>query len=104
MYPLYLSVGIMTAYSFLYSYVGITGPDGTKLYNQPCLLECQISQKSFSIWLDSMYVSIATFSSVGTNSYSFNSLLPRIIAGSEALIGALLIALFVFTLGRQMGR
>lgn len=104
MYPLYWSGATILGYSLTYPYVGISSDGNTVIRNNLCILDCQITKNSIDIWFDSVYISIATFSSVGTNTYYFETLLSRIIIGSEAVLGALLIALFVFTLGRQMGR
>lgn len=54
--------------------------------------------------LESIYLSAATFVSLGYGSVTLEGTLPRLLAAGEALAGAFLIALYVFTLGRSIRR
>jgi hypothetical protein len=102
-YPLGWSGFVLSVSGSLYSLLGISTPDGVQKI-LPCLSECGPVTDVGVIWLKGLYLSAVTFTSLGSGAYSPGSSLARFVAGTEALAGAFLIALFVFTLGRQVSR
>lgn len=56
------------------------------------------------VLMHSFYVSVVSFTSLGAGSYNLTSLCGRLIAGFESIMGALLVALIIFALGRRITR
>lgn len=54
--------------------------------------------------LNSLYFSLVTFSTVGYGDLKPHGIFSKLVASGEALIGALLLALLVFTLGQRTAR
>jgi len=85
---IFSSAAIITVYSLVYFYLNAVTPSNTTL-------------RSYSLW-DYLYYSIVTFTTLG-----YGDMVPkaevgyRLLAGSEAFIGAFMIGLFVFTLSRK---
>jgi len=51
-----------------------------------------------------LYFSIITFTTIGYANVAPHGPLSRILVGIESLVGAILIALFVYVLGRRVAR
>lgn len=76
---------VISSYAIAYDIFGLTDPD-------------------VSVW-GSLYFSLVTFTSLGYGDIHPIGLdLPRIVAASEAAVGIMLISLFIFVLGRKVGR
>lgn len=63
-----------------------------------------IEESIQSTVLESIYLSAAVFVSLGYGNITIDGTLPRLLAAGEALAGAFLIALYIFTLGRSIRR
>ncbi len=86
--PLLLAVTTVLVWAFFYMNVGIL--DASR----------QVIIKNF--W-DSLYFSMVTFTTLGYGDFRPLTGVGRIIAGCEAILGVILIALFIFTFARRTG-
>jgi hypothetical protein len=95
---------VILACGFLYPFVGGVGSDSTgEVYQITSPFEL-LTVDGWVTMLQSLYFSVITFSTIG-----YGDLYPigpgsKLLVGFESLIGALLVALFVFVLGRQVAR
>ena len=91
------SLLIIFACASLYPAFGVTNEsEGTILWF--------IEEPVQSTVLESIYLSAAVFVSLGYGNITIEGTLPRLLAAGEALAGAFLIALYIFTLGRSIRR
>ena len=90
------SVGIIVACGLLYPFTGgIVTANGT---NQVVTL----SDLSLGVFAQSFYYSMVTFTTLGYGNPAGTG--AKLLVGLESLAGTLLIALFVFVLGRRVAR
>lgn len=90
------SVGIIVACGLLYPFTGgIVTANGT---NQVATL----SDLSLGVFAQSFYYSMVTFTTLGYGNPAGTG--AKLLVGLESLAGTLLIALFVFVLGRRVAR
>ncbi len=66
----------------------------TSVWNQPVL----------ESGLNSLYFSIVTFTTLGYGDYQPISMVARITAGIESLVGVFIVGIFVYSLGKQISR
>lgn len=94
------SAATITAYSVLYTISGIetvtTVPDSITIQGFQVQMPEYINQV-----LSGIYFSILTFSTMGYGDLQPHNDIIRFLAGSEAILGGLLLAAFVFVLGRR---
>ena len=64
----------------------------------------QLVERLFDIWQNSLYFSAVTFTTIGANSYQLDSFVAKLFFAFESFSGAFLIALFVYSLGKQVTR
>jgi len=64
----------------------------------------QLVESLFDIWQNSFYYSAVTFTTIGSNSYQIDSSVAKLFFAFESFSGAFLIALFVYSLGKQVAR
>lgn len=64
----------------------------------------QVIGSLFDIWQNSFYFSAVTFTTIGANNYQIDSLAAKLFLAFESFSGAFLIALFVYSLGKQVAR
>jgi len=107
------SVVIIILFALSFSLIGIGKPEiielkGTGIYqNSGNIVDLAI--KGFSEnseirnFPDSLYFSLITFTTLGYGDFRPLEGLGRFLAGSEAFIGALMMALFVYTFARRTG-
>ena len=109
-----LSAGILIfAFALLFSLIGIGNPEiielkGTAIHqNSGNIID--LASKGFlknnviRNFPDSLYFSLITFTTLGYGDFRPLEGLGRILAGSEAFIGAFMMALFVYTFARRTG-
>jgi hypothetical protein len=95
---------VILACGLLYPFVGGVGSDSTgAVYRITSPFEL-LTVDGWETMVQSLYFSVITFSTIG-----YGDLYPigpgsKLLVGFESLIGALLVALFVFVLGRQVAR
>jgi len=110
-----LSAGILIfTFALLFSFIGIGNPEiielkGTAIHHQDVenivdleskgLLKNDITRN----FPDSLYFSLITFTTLGYGDFRPLEGIGRILAGSEAFIGAFIMALFVYTFARRTG-
>jgi len=101
-YPVVWSGILIGACSFLYINTEIiqleTNYDSLGLFNR------LIKYPSAETFIDSLYYSTVVFTSLGSGTYTPGTRFAEIVVAVESLLGAFLIALFVFTLARQVSR
>ncbi|WP_435126043.1 ion channel [Halobaculum sp. D14] len=64
----------------------------------------QLIESLFEIWQNSFYFSAVTFTTIGSNSYQVNSSIAKLFLAFESFSGTFLLALFVYSLGKQVAR
>jgi hypothetical protein len=102
-YPIYWSVGIVGIFGLLYPFVGGTMQSGS-IAVDICTSDCLGLGELLSIFGESIYFSGITFASLSFGGNGPVGILAELMAMIQAFLGALFIALFVFTLGRQVSR
>ncbi|MCT9096824.1 pentapeptide repeat-containing protein [Haloarchaeobius sp. HME9146] len=96
------SLGFTTLiYSFIYPIWGINQGGDMIKYSSPidAILSCSV-EFDLELWFTSLYFSIVTFTTLGYGDIQPEGF-SRYVAASEAVIGASLMALLVFVLGRR---
>ena len=108
------SAGILIfIFALLFSLIGIGNPEiielkGTAIHQNSGNI-VNLASKGFLInnqirnFPDCLYFSLITFTTLGYGDFRPLEGLGRILAGSEAFIGAFMIALFVYTFARRTG-
>lgn len=94
------------AFGLLYPIVGGVSDYGTvykidPVFRLPTQIELITAGESL---LRGIYFSTITFTTIGYANVAPNGMGPRILVGIESLLGAILIALFVYVLGRRTAR
>lgn len=102
-YPLYWSVIIVVVFGLLYPFVGGTTQTGS-ISLGICTSDCLGLVELLSTFGESLYFSGITFASLSFGGNGPVGILAELLAMVQAFLGALFIALFVFTLGRQVSR
>ncbi len=96
------SVIVISLWTIMYPFAGGIQGSGGNTYNlELCLC---LGPRVLEILNNSLYFSLASFSALGSSTYTPATLLTRYLATFQSLLGTLLIALFVFTLGRRVNR
>lgn len=96
------SIFVILSWGALYPFAGGIRGDNGEIYRLH-LCTC-IGPEIGSSLLNSLYFSIATFTALGSNDYVPIGLTAKYLASFQSLLGALLVALFIFTLGRKVDR
>ncbi|WP_158853997.1 potassium channel family protein [Halorhabdus sp. CUG00001] len=102
-YPIYWSVSIVVIFGLLYPFVGGTTQSGSIIVGS-CTSDCLGLIELLSIFGESLFFSGITFASLSFGGNGPVGILAQLMAMIQAFLGALFIALFVFTLGRQVSR
>lgn len=89
------SLAVIVGAGLVYPAVGIETANGTVLAYDGAGPE---------VVLDGLYFSVVVFTTLGLGDVTPTGGIGRVIVGTEALVGAFLTALFVFTLGRSVAR
>ncbi|MXV64428.1 hypothetical protein GS429_20625 [Natronorubrum sp. JWXQ-INN-674] len=93
---------VILGWAIIYPFAGgIEGEDGDIYKLQFCTC---FDPETLEIFLHSIYFSISNFTTLGSNTYTAIGLYPKYLASLQALLGTLLVALFIFTLGRNVDR
>ena len=71
--------------------------------NSEILFKGNLLNKTTNYFLDCLYFSVITFTTLGFGDFRPLEGWSRIFAGTEALIGAFMMALFVYTFVRRAG-
>ena len=94
----YWSIGVILACALAYPFTGGIAT-GNEVFRATSL-----SALSLGLVLRSLYFSTVTFTTLGYGDYHPVGEWSKALAGAESLAGALLVALFVFVLGRRVAR
>ena len=81
------------------------GPTVQEIFNNDSkiVFKGNLLSKTTNFFLDCLYFSIITFTTLGFGDFRPLEGWGRIFAGTEAFIGALMMALFVYTFARRTG-
>lgn len=96
------SIGVILACALAYSFAGgLVDAGGVISFSAlPELTAATLG----GLFLRSLYFSTVTFTTLGYGDYHPVGPTAKALAGAESLAGALLVALFVFVLGRRVAR
>ena len=107
------AVVIIVLFAFSFSLIGIGKPEiielkGSGIYqNSGNIVDLSIKgffeNSEIRNFPDSLYFSLITFTTLGYGDFRPLEGLGRILAGSEAFLGAIMMALFVYTFARRTG-
>ena len=98
-----VSFWVIVISGILYSLSGIARENPESTYQITSFSEFLRPEAYLDI-LNGLYFSVITFTTIGYGDFYPASPLSRLLVGLESLAGALLIALFVFVIGRQVAR
>jgi uncharacterized protein YjbI with pentapeptide repeats len=94
------TVLVISSYSIFYTYLGIGRAE--RLPDSLTIFEMNIGIPDLiETFLTGLYFSILTFSTMGYGDLQPSGFIMKFLAGSEALLGGLLLAALVFVLGRR---
>ncbi|RJT07567.1 pentapeptide repeat-containing protein [Halococcus sp. IIIV-5B] len=94
------SAVIIALYSVLYNYMSVS--EASPISSRQVVLGHTINFPGISYdIINAIYFSVSTFTTLGYGDIQPNSIFTRILAGSEALVGSLLIAALLFVIGRR---
>jgi hypothetical protein len=107
------AVAIIIFFALSFSVIGIGNPEiielkGTAIHQNSgnivnLALKGFLKNSSIRNFPDSFYFSLITFTTLGYGDFRPLEGIGRILAGSEAFIGAFMMALFVYTFARRTG-
>lgn len=96
-----VSAAVMILSAVGFSMGGIRDRTGVLVINSPAELFAQLG--SIDVWTY-LYFSIITFSTIGYGDLSPAGFWSRLLVGVESLLGAILIAMLIYVLGRRIAR
>ena len=99
-YPLFWSAVTIAVAATAYVKLGVIEKEPTTT----TLFGTTVTHQSLNVWIESLQYSTLVFTTLGRDSISPQTLLQGTLISIQSAIGAVLIALFVFTLGRQASR
>ena len=107
------AVFIIILFSIFFSFLGINSPEIIEMKSYPVqeifnsnleiISKGNLINKTTNYYIDCLYFSTITFTTLGYGDFRPLEGLGRILAGSEAFIGAFMMALFVYTFARRIG-
>jgi len=105
-----ISLIIILGFAFTFTSIGIGNPELIELGNSAfsksntdIISIGVIKNTVIKKFVDCLYFSLITFTTLGYGDFRPLEGLGRILAGSEAFIGAFMMALFVYTFARRTG-
>lgn len=99
-YPLGWSALTIGLAAILYMNRGLIGGESTTT----TILGESITHNTPKTWIEALQYSVFVFTSLGSSSITPQTLVGGTLVSLQSMLGAILIALFVFTLGRQASR
>lgn len=110
---LWVSAGTIFLSAFLYPFGGISSSENDVVYQYPVSTWLRVDTlgeagsaliEAAGMFLQGLYFSVITFTTIGYGDLYPNGICSKILVGLESLAGAVLIALFIFVLGRRVSR
>lgn len=110
---IFSAIAIIILFSVFFSLLGINSPEIIEMKspavqeilnsNSEIISKGNLINKTTNYYIDCLYFSAITFTTLGYGDFRPLEGLGRILAGSEAFIGAFMMALFVYTFARRTG-
>jgi len=110
---IFSAIFIIILFSVFFSFLGINSPEIIEMKsptvqeifnsNSEIISKGNLINKTTNYYIDCLYFSAITFTTLGYGDFRPLEGLGRILAGSEAFIGAFMMALFVYTFARRTG-
>mgnify|MGYP001142848219 CR=1 FL=1 len=106
------AVAIILIFALSFSFIGLGNPEIIEIYGKihpipgtdmRITSEGIVQNTKIMQFSDSLYFSLITFTTLGYGDFRPLEGWGRILAGSEAFIGAFMMALFVYTFARRTG-
>jgi uncharacterized protein YjbI with pentapeptide repeats len=110
---IFSAIFIIILFSVFFSFLGINSPEIIEMKsptvqeifnsNSEIISKGNLINKTTNYYIDCLYFSAITFTTLGYGDFRPLEGWGRILAGSEAFIGAFMMALFVYTFARRTG-
>jgi len=110
---IFSAIFIIILFSVFFSFLGINSPEIIEMKsptvqeifnsNSEIISKGNLINKTTNYYIDCLYFSAITFTTLGYGDFRPLEGCGRIFAGSEAFIGAIMMALFVYTFARRTG-
>jgi len=110
---IFSAIFIIILFSVFFSFLGINSPEIIEIKipivqelinsNSEIISKGNLINKTTNYYIDCLYFSAITFTTLGYGDFRPLEGWGRILAGSEAFIGAFMMALFVYTFARRTG-